>query len=140
MGDFLKGPLTATIEAIGGVLGKFIASPEDKLKAQLELTKIEMELREKILQADVEMAKAGASVITAEATSGNWLASSWRPVLMYVFTYVVFHNYVVAPVFHAASVPIPPDLWDLLRIGIGGYIGGRSLEKIVPQVAEILKK
>jgi hypothetical protein len=140
MGDFLKGPLTATIEAIGGVLGKFIASPEDKLKAQLELTKIEMELREKVLQADVEFAKAGAGVITTEAGSGNWLAASWRPILMLTFTYIILHNFVLAPVFHLQVVPIPPDMWDLLRLGIGGYVIGRSAEKIVPQVAQVLKK
>lgn len=140
MGDFLKGPLTATIEAIGGVLGKFIASPEDKLKAQLELSKIAMELQEKILQADVEIAKSQAGVITAEATSGNWLASSWRPLLMLTFTYIILHNYVLAPLFHITIVPIPESMWDLLRLGIGGYVMGRSAEKIVPQVAEIFKK
>jgi hypothetical protein len=138
--DLLKGPLTATIEAIGGIIGKFVSSPEDKLKAQSELLKVQMDFQEKVLNADLEYAKAGASVINTEAGSKNLLASSWRPILMYVFTYIILHNYVIAPLFHVASVPIPPDLWELLRLGMTGYIAGRSAEKIVPQVIGILKK
>ena len=140
MGDLLKGPLTATIEAIGGVIGKFIANPEDKLKAANELLRIQMEFQEKVLSADVELAKTQASVVTAEVSSGNWLAASWRPILMLTFTYIILHNYVLATMFHLTVVPIPPDMWDLLRLGIGGYVIGRSAEKIVPQVAQVLKK
>jgi hypothetical protein len=29
---------------------------------------------------------------------------------------------------------IPPAFWEFLTIGMGGYIGGRSLEKIAGQV------
>jgi hypothetical protein len=29
---------------------------------------------------------------------------------------------------------VPDRLWQLMQIGIGGYIVGRSAEKIVPQV------
>jgi hypothetical protein len=32
------------------------------------------------------------------------------------------------------------NLFDLLKIGIGGYVVGRSAEKVAPQVIEILKK
>jgi len=59
---------------------------------------------------------------------------------MLTFTYIIAHNYVIAPLFHVTSVPIPVDMWDLLKIGMGGYIVGRSAEKIAPSVAEVLKK
>lgn len=140
MGDLLKGPIAGIVEAVGGVLGKFIASPEDKLKAQLELTKIEMEFRTKVMEADASFAASQALVITEEAKSGNWLAASWRPILMLVFTYIIAHNFVIAPMFHLAHVDIPPDMWDLLRIGIGGYIGGRSIEKVTPDLVKIFAK
>lgn len=60
---------------------------------------------------------------------GNWLQRSWRPILMLVFTYIIFHNYVVVPIFGAPVAVIPPDMWTLLKIGVGGYIAGRTLEK-----------
>lgn len=140
MGDLLKGPITAVISGIGDVLGKFIASPQDKLNAQLELTKLEMAFREEVLKADVEYAKAQASVINTEAGSRNWLASSWRPILMLTFTYIILHNFVIAPLFHVQSVPIPTDMWDLLRLGIGGYVMGRSVEKVAPSIAQVFQK
>jgi hypothetical protein len=134
MGDLLKGPITGAIEAIGGVIGKFVQSPEEKAQAQLELTKVGLEFQAKAMEVELEYAKQQASVIVAEAGSKNVLASSWRPVLMLTFTYIVLHNFVLAPLFSLTSVPIPPDFWDLLRLGVGGYVLGRSAEKIVPQV------
>lgn len=135
MGDFLKGPLTGILEGIGGIIGKFVVDPNERLKASQELLKLQLDFQAKLLEADAAFAKAQASVITTEAGSSNWLASSWRPILMLVFTYIILHNYVLAPMFHATIVPIPPDMWDLLRLGIGGYVIGRSAEKVVPGIA-----
>lgn len=54
---------------------------------------------------------------------------------MLVFTYIIFHTYVVAPLFSVGSVIIPPDMWELLKIGMGGYVFGRTVEKITPDIA-----
>jgi hypothetical protein len=53
---------------------------------------------------------------------------------MLVFTFIVANNYVIAPYANAMGIviptlDIPPDMWELLQLGIGGYIVGRSLEK-----------
>ena len=29
------------------------------------------------------------------------------------------------------TLTIPPDMWDLLKLGIRGYVAGRSVEKAV---------
>jgi hypothetical protein len=39
-----------------------------------------------------------------------------------------------------ALTRVPERLWSLMQIGIGGYIVGRSAEKIVPQVFNNKKK
>ena len=31
-------------------------------------------------------------------------------------------------------------LWDIVQLGLGGYVIGRSVEKIVPSVAEAISK
>lgn len=74
------------------------------------------------------------------ARSESWMTANWRPVTMLTFAFVVLHNFVLAPVFSLPSVMIPPDMWELLRIGVGGYIMGRSGEKVLPEIAKILKK
>jgi hypothetical protein len=140
MGNLLSGPLKGILEGIGGIIDKFVADPSEKLKASQELLKLQLDFQAKLAEADVEFAKAQSTIITAEAASGNWLAGSWRPVLMLVFTYIILHNYVLAPTFGGTVVPIPPDMWDLLRLGVGGYVIGRSAEKVLPDVAKILKK
>jgi len=33
-----------------------------------------------------------------------------------------------------SMMDVPKEMWSLLTIGIGGYIGGRSLEKIVTNI------
>ena len=75
-----------------------------------------------------------ASIIRAEAQSGSWIATNWRPLTMLVFVFIIANNYIIAPylgLFGGASVTldIPPDMWDPIKIGLGGYVVGRSAEK-----------
>ena len=32
-------------------------------------------------------------------------------------------------IFNVPAADIPPDMWDLLKLGVGGYVVGRSAEK-----------
>jgi hypothetical protein len=136
--DLLKNPISEVLGSVGDILGRFIASPDDKLKAQQELAKLSFDFQTKIAEIDVEWAKTQATVVTAEIQSESWAARNWRPILMLSFTYIVVHTYVAAPLFHLTPVNIPPDMWDLLRLGIGGYVIGRSVEKITPSIADAI--
>ena len=69
-------------------------------------------------------------------TSGNWLTANWRPVTMLTFVAIIANNYLLYPYLalfftNAPMLVIPPDMWELLKIGLGGYVVGRSAEKIV---------
>ena len=35
----------------------------------------------------------------------------------------------MVPLFGTPAADIPPDMWDLLKLGVGGYVLGRSVEK-----------
>lgn len=112
-------------------MGKFITDPQQKLEAHLALTKIEADFQTKLVDADVEFAKAQAEIIKTEAASQSWLARNWRPIVMMEFAFVIAWNYIVAPIFSLSSLPLPEQMWELLKLGMGGYIIGRSAEKIV---------
>lgn len=78
---------------------------------------------------------AQGGVVKAEASSSSWLAANWRPILMLSFTAIIVVNYLVVPIagwfgLRVAPLVLPPDLWTLLKIGVGGYVLGRSGEKI----------
>ena len=74
-------------------------------------------------------------IITTEM-QGNWLQRSWRPILMFLIITIIGMNYLLLPILGLLHVPVSPlplpkELWTLLQIGLGGYIVGRSGEKIV---------
>lgn len=138
--DLLTGGFTGIIQSVSGILDHFITSPEEKLKAQIQLTQLANDLQIKAMEADKEFAVQQASVVVAEAKSESWLARNWRPLIMLEFGFIIGYNYILAPIFGVQSLPIVPDMWSLLKLGMGGYIIGRSAEKTVPQVVEALKK
>lgn len=123
------GSAATVIDSVGNVVDKLTTSDKEKLDARKELAEIERKFNADLIAADVEFAKAQAEVITAEAKSESWLARNWRPILMLTFTYIIAHTFIFVPVFGIKGVEIPPEMWQLLKIGVGGYIGGRSIEK-----------
>lgn len=131
IGSFLN-PLSGAITAISGLLERYIPSAEDKAKVTQALLQIQTDAMLKMAEFQQQLFSTQASVVTAEVNSDSWAAKNWRPILMLSFTYIIVHNYVLLPVFHLTPVTIPDRMWDLLELGIGGYIGARTIEKAVP--------
>lgn len=79
--------------------------------------------------------KVKGDIITAEAKSEHKLTSQWRPITMLVFVFIIANNYIIAPYamalfgFFIPTLEIPPDMWELLQYGLGGYVIARSVEK-----------
>jgi hypothetical protein len=82
---------------------------------------------------------ARTGIIQAEAASEHWLAATWRPILM-----LTFGGLIVARWFGWAAPNLSEaeylKLWSIVELGIGGYVIGRSGEKVLPQIASILAK
>jgi hypothetical protein len=58
---------------------------------------------------------------------------------MLVFVAIVANNYILAPYidlfFNAGlQLDVPAPMWDLIKIGLGGYVVGRSAEKVAERV------
>lgn len=70
-----------------------------------------------------------ASVIVSEAQGKSWLQRTWRPITMMVFLVLV-----VLDSFGWLPNPLAPQAWTLLSIGLGGYVVGRSAEKVVDKL------
>lgn len=125
--------ISALIPAVSGLIGKAIdrAVPDKdqaaKLKAQVQSEANELAHTE--LQGAVD-------IIKAEAGSEHKLAAIWRPILMLVIVAIVANNFILAPYLSAmfgwsVSLELPEQLWNLMTLGVGGYIGGRSAEKAI---------
>jgi len=124
--------LLSFLPIIGDVLDKVLPDPTAQAEAKLKL----MELAQKGEFAEMN---ARADIIKAEASSESWLAQSWRPILMLTFGALIVARWMgfAAPGISEGEIL---KLWDIVELGLGGYVIGRTAEKIVPQVVGALKK
>jgi len=125
-GDTIKGTMEGA-----GALAKDIRtaitgeiSPEKKA-----------EIEQKLLEFEAAALQAQASVIMAEANGQSWLQRNWRPILMLSIVAIVVNNYLLFPYLalfgiKAVNLDLPKELFNLMTVGVGGYIVGRSGEKI----------
>ena len=95
----------------------------------VEKTKVRAMLESELLRNAAELERTAASVIMAEARGESWLQRNWRPMLMVLFGVIIANNFLVVPLMGTPMAQIPPDMWDLLKLGLGGYVLGRSAEK-----------
>jgi hypothetical protein len=126
----------ALIPALAPIIGQIVSSlfPDPKEKAQAEAEAMRQLLAH---QADIE--SAAAKIINTEAASTHWLAANWRPLTM-----IVFVGLIVARWFGWAAPGLAEaeyiKLWSIVEFGLGGYVVGRSVEKIAPSIASSLKR
>ena len=119
---------------IGDVVRRVL--PEDKDKR----ADIEREINMALIGNGAAIEQAAASVILAEAKSEHWITACWRPILMLTITAIVAWNFLLAPLIELGvllwtgnqiplAIDLPEELWQLLVVGGGGYVVGRSIEK-----------
>lgn len=119
-------------EKTGEIIDKAVPDKDKAAELKHDLEKFAMQL-------DYSALEQQASVIRTEAQGESFLQRNWRPIIMLMFGYIVFNNYILAPYvqcFYAQFpvFPIPEDLWSLLKLGIGGYVAGRTGEKIAREI------
>lgn len=119
--------IKAVIASLSGLIGKAIDKvvPDkdlaEQLKAQITLA---------AMQADKAELQGAISIITAEAQGESWLQRNWRPLLMLWFATLVGAHWLG---FTAPNLPesVVNNLLDIVQVGVGGYVLGRSGEKMV---------
>ena len=120
---------TVLAPLIGDIVNRVL--PADANKAG----EIEREIRLSLLENEEKLENMRGQIVLAEANSGSWLTSTWRPLLMMVIVSIIALNYLIFPLISLTlgvplEIDLPSELWTLLNIGVGGYVVGRSGEKI----------
>ena len=113
------------------LLDKFFPDKDEAAKAKIKL--IELQQNGELVKLQTQ-----AGIIIAESKSEHFIVSAWRPMTMLVFVFIIANNYILAPyaglLFSVdISLEIPDDMWDLLKLGIGGYVGSRGVEKSIKE-------
>ncbi|BDF55292.1 MULTISPECIES: 3TM-type holin [Butyricimonas] len=116
-------PVTNVVDAVSRFVDRLTLPAREKKQLETDLQKLIQEIERDLVQARAS--------IVVEETRGNWLQRSWRPLVMLTFaTIVLVGTFINVPILSDTS-----RFWDLLEIGLGGYVVGRSGEKIMQAFA-----
>lgn len=110
---------------------------EDKDKANELKAALNMRFMEISSTELMTTLKSQTDIILAEAKGDSWLQRNWRPMLMLLCMVILLNNFIVAPYVllflpgKALILELPGWLGGLMIAGVGGYVGGRTVEKIL---------
>jgi hypothetical protein len=124
------GPLSEMVDDLS-------TSGEERLKFKQAIHQASTHLAQQALAYERALFETQASIILAESQGQSWLQRNWRPLLMCFFALILGWNWIVAPIFGLKVVlPEFPDWFgNVLLVGIGGYIAGRSAEKVTANLS-----
>ena len=124
---------------IGAILGPVMDVVSEVVVDKDERSRIRGKLTEALIAQETALVQASRDVVLAEA-QGTWMQRNWRPSLMFCFIAVIANNYILlpyAPLF-GLTVPLldfPEEFWGLMTVGVGGYVAGRTIEKVGPTIS-----
>lgn len=126
-------------DAIAGFTNLIKAGIDKIWPDATEVEKAKIQQLTAVLDQANEVFKGQVSIILAEAQGGGFLQRNWRPITMLVFLGLVVGHFfgLEGPNFTGAD---SEHLFFLVELGLGGYVIGRSVEKVAPSIAEVLKR
>jgi hypothetical protein len=138
-------PAALIINIVSGLMsGPVNKILEGYIKDKELRRKLEADLQGKLVDHLGKSLALQQGIILAEINSDSWLTKSWRPVLMLSLLGFLGFVGVVLPLadlvageplaFNPRWQALPDGFWDFLSVGVGGYIGGRSIEKVAGRV------
>lgn len=113
-------------------------STDEKLEAKRKLSELQLGAMQSALDFETKRLLAQSAIITAETKSESWVTRNWRPVTMLAFVGAILGYW-----FGLTPETVPEEailaMFSLVKIGLGGYVVGRSAEKIIPGVIKAMK-
>jgi len=133
-GSMLAGPA-------GGAVGSMLASAlgvDSTPDAVAAAIKSDPQAAIKIRQIEAQLEQTRLEVrgqaIQAEATGESWLQRNWRPLTMIWFS-MLLGGYWFGYTPENLSEEAILSLFGLIKLGLGGYVLGRSAEKITKELS-----
>lgn len=125
--------LADVVKPITQLIDDVHTSSEEKLQIKSHIYEMQSKFAGEMLKYEGELAKCKSDIIKSEAQGASWLQRTWRPITMLTFLVLV-----VCDSFGLLAFRLSEEAWTLLQIGLGGYVAGRTVEKIVPKMMEKL--
>lgn len=131
--------LAALLPVLGPILGQVAKSVFPNAEDEIRRLEIQARMQEALIANQAQIEAAATEVIKAEAEGESWLQRNWRPLTMMIFVALIVARWTghTAP---GITEALELRLLGLIEIGLGGYVIGRSVEKVAPVIAQALKK
>ena len=115
----------SVLSAIAGLVGTAI---DKAIPDKDEAAKLKHSINNQLIMLSASELEQAGKIITAEASGESWLQRNWRPLTMLTFTGLVVAHWLgfTAPALSEAQIIA---LLDIVKIGLAGYVVGRSAEK-----------
>lgn len=117
------------------LIKRIFPDPEKQAEAEARLQELLLNAQIEANKADAIENEAKKEIITTEMTQGTWF-SDWRAKLMTMCTLMIGFNWIIVPVVNSLLYfvgtqitpnAIPSEAWVLLNVGLGGYIGEKTM-------------
>lgn len=130
--DLFSKDAATLVDSIGSAFDKNFTSEDERMAKKAEVIAMVNAFILKVSELKADLVKT--------EMAGNWMQRSWRPIIMLSFGFVVIYRYFIAPTFNLPMAELPENFWNLLELGMGGYVIGRTVEKVSDTVASNLDK
>lgn len=117
--------ITTLIPFAGKLIDKLFPDKTEAEKAKLKLIELEQ-------TGELEELRSAAGIITEEAKSEHWLTANWRPVTMLTFVALIVAHWLGFTAENLSEEQVL-SLLEIVKVGLGGYVIGRSAEKFAKE-------
>lgn len=131
--------LLSLLGGIGSIIGNFLGLK----RVQGEVIDSSIKVIQNLADGDAKAHVAQVAAISQILTQGSPIERLWRPLLMCVLCGILvsFWFGYAPPEIDKPLSPMMAQILELIKFGLGGYMGLRSVDKLIQQVnlAGVLK-
>src|SRR5688500_15621557 len=117
------------------LIKRIFPDPEKQAEAQARMQELLLNAQIEANRADAVENESKKEIITTEMNQNTWF-SDWRAKLMTMCTVMIGFNWIIVPSLNSllyffetqiTTNAIPAEAWLLLNVGLGGYIGEKTM-------------
>jgi len=121
------------VKGLFNLIDEMHTSEEEKLNAKTIVLQTQSTTLFKALEYERGIFEAQVSIIQAEAKSEHWLTANWRPlIMMWCAAMITLYWFDLTP--PKITEEIAMQFMELVKWGLGGYVVGRSAEKVAKSI------
>lgn len=130
--------ISAIFKPISDIIDHLTVSGDQKAALQQAALNAQVQAATQAAQYEQSLLDSQTKLIAAEATGNSWLQRNWRPISALFLLAMVGAYWFGFTGSHLTQSTVD-DCFSLVKICLGGYVGGRTVEKVAPHVVAAIQ-